>query len=219
MASRLVADRTALLYERYLPRFARGRLLDLGCGQVPLYLIYRSHVTTVTCVDWGRSAHDTAHVDVECDLREPLPLRTGSFDTIILSDVLEHVPDPKHLWGEAARVLADDGHLVASVPFLAWIHEAPHDYYRFTEYALRLFLNQANLEEVILQPVGGAPEVLTDLAAKSVATVPLVGSGVAVAAQAVVEFLGRRSPLSYWSNRSARLFPLGYFLVARRRRR
>jgi len=156
-------------------------------------------------------------VDVECDLRETLPLPAGSFDTIILSDVLEHVPNPEHLWTEMARVLANEGHVLANVPFLAWIHEAPHDYYRFTEYALRFFLYQANLAEVILQPVGGAPEVLTDLVAKSIATVPVVGSGVAVAAQAVIEYLGRRDPLRRWSSQSSRVLPLGYCLVAQKR--
>ena len=36
IGSRLVVSLVAKLYERYLGDYARGRLIDLGCGKVPL---------------------------------------------------------------------------------------------------------------------------------------------------------------------------------------
>ena len=45
-----------------------GYLLDLGCGKVPLYLIYKSHITDSICVDWGNSLHGNDYIDSECDL-------------------------------------------------------------------------------------------------------------------------------------------------------
>src|SRR5688500_9236921 len=73
IGSRLMGDIIASHYGRALPLHARGRLLDLGCGRVPLYATYLPYVDDVTCVDWGNSPHSSPHVDVECDLTQPLP--------------------------------------------------------------------------------------------------------------------------------------------------
>jgi SAM-dependent methyltransferase len=83
-----------------LRHHARGRLVDLGCGTVPLYAAYRPLVSEITCVDWGGSRHGAEHRDVDHDLNEPLPFADASFDTAILSDVLEHVRAPELLLRE-----------------------------------------------------------------------------------------------------------------------
>ena len=145
IGSRLVADRVAACYGEYLPRHARGRLADLGCGSVPLYGSYRTLVSSVTCVDWAHSPHARRHINVEADLGAVLPFADASFDTLILSDVLEHVAEPERLWREMARLLAPGGHAFVNVPFLYGIHEAPHDYYRYTEFALRRLAERAGL--------------------------------------------------------------------------
>lgn len=204
VGTRLVADLVAAAYDAALPRHARGRLLDLGCGKAPLFETYRDRVTDVTCADWGKSLHGGAYLDVECDLTEPLPFREKEFDTILLSDVLEHIPEPLRLWAEMARVLAPGGRILLNVPFLYWLHEQPHDYYRFTEFALRRFAEGAGLAVLELGPVGGWPQVMADLFAKGVAGVPLVGRPLASLAQ----WLARKG------GGKPTAFPLGYFLVA-----
>ncbi|MEX0626072.1 MAG: methyltransferase domain-containing protein [Chloroflexota bacterium] len=213
-ASQLIGDLVAGCYDEALKLYARGALIDLGCGKVPLYEAYRDLVTTNTCVDWARSLHENAFLDLECDLMEPLPFESESFDTIILSDVLEHVPGPAHLWSEMSRILAPNGHILLNVPFLYWLHEEPHDYYRYTEFALRRFASDAGLEVVVLKPIGGTPELLADLAAKHLVRMPIIGRLVAGAIQGgtlafVRTRFGRRA-----SRRSSAKFPLGYFLVA-----
>lgn len=45
-----------------------------------------------------------------------LPFEDGSFDKIVCSEVLEHIPDDKQGIKEMVRVLKDDGTLVISVP-------------------------------------------------------------------------------------------------------
>lgn len=45
-----------------------------------------------------------------------LPFKEASFDKIICSEVLEHVPDDWHTMREMARVLKDEGILAISVP-------------------------------------------------------------------------------------------------------
>lgn len=214
VGSRLVTDLVAGLYDVHLPQYAHGRLVDLGCGKAPLYGSYRALVQTVTCVDWPNSAHMRSYVDYEADLSDLLPFADGMFDTIILSDVLEHVPRPEHLWREMARVLAPGGSVLANVPFMYGVHEAPHDYFRYTEYALRRFAQQVGLEVEVLVPVGASLHVLADLLAKHFARLPLAGAALAIAAQGLVALIDR----SRWGQRIAQRtgarFPLGYFMVA-----
>src|SRR5688572_2754762 len=98
VSSRLNADLVAQCYDENLKAHARGRLLDLGCGAVPLYEVYKERVTAIVCVDWGNTLHNREYVDYELDLTQPLPFGNGVFDTVILADVLEHIPTPELLW-------------------------------------------------------------------------------------------------------------------------
>jgi SAM-dependent methyltransferase len=216
IGSRLVADAVVARYDACLPRFARGRLIDLGCGKVPLYGMYRDLVGDVTCVDWSASHHACPHLDHELDLTKPLPFADASFDTVILSDVLEHVPSPESLWREMARLLAPGGHVVLNVPFMYGIHEAPHDYARYTEFALRRFAQEAGFEVVLLEAVGGSQHVLVDLLSKHLAHVPLLGRPIASLLLAIVSGLDRTAIGRRWTAFSASHFPLGYFMAARR---
>jgi SAM-dependent methyltransferase len=214
VASRLNADLVAAAYEAALPRHAKGRLLDLGCGNIPLYAAYRHLVSECTCVDWGNTAHKNVHLDLECDLSQPLPFADGQFDSIILSDVLEHVPTPEALWREMTRTLAPGGKIILNVPFLYWLHEEPYDFYRYTEFALRRFVEISGLTLVVLRPIGGAPEVLSDVLAKNIVRLPLLGRALAAATQSITYRLVRTRWGKAISEKTAARFPLGYFLVA-----
>ena len=213
VSSRLIADHIAAVYGQYIPQHCRGRLIDLGCGKVPLYEAYRSHVTENICVDWTQSLHGTNHVDVACDLTQPLPFEDSRFDTIILSDVLEHLPQPEHTWEEMRRILTDGGKVLMNVPFFYLLHEQPHDYYRYTEYALRRFA-EPGFRVVLLTQLGGVPEVLTDITAKNVMRFPLVGRPLAATLQGLTWRIGNTRLGRGWSERSSVGFPLGYFMIA-----
>lgn len=210
IGSRLVADLVAASYERHLPQHARGRLLDLGCGKVPLYGAYRALATEVSCVDW----QDDQHVDLVCDLSLPLPLADGAFDTLIVSDVIEHLPDPALAWREMARLLAPGGSLLLNVPFLYPIHAHPHDHFRYTCFALERFARDSGLELRLLEPLGGLIEVLADTFGKVLARLPLLGAPLAAAQQALALSFARSSPGRRLLAATARNYPLGYFLIA-----
>jgi SAM-dependent methyltransferase len=214
VGSRLISDRIAALYQQHLPTYARGHLVDLGCGKAPLYGAYRGFATQVTCVDWPQSPHGDLHVDHAVDLTSALPFAMHAFDTVLLSDVLEHIPAPEPLWSEMARVLAPGGHLILNVPFLYGVHEAPHDYARYTEFALRRFAEGAGFDVLVLKPVGGSLHVLTDLLAKHLAHVPLVGELLAAGVQTLVSLLDHTSLGTRIAERTGSRFPLGYFMVA-----
>ena len=57
ISSRLITDIIAQFYDSRIKTYAKGELLDLGCGNVPLYESYKNYITNNTCVDWGNSLH------------------------------------------------------------------------------------------------------------------------------------------------------------------
>lgn len=214
VGSRLITDLIAGLYDKHLRQYAKGKLLDLGCGKVPLFSAYRDFVTDNICVDWENTKHKDVYHDMECDLAKALPFEDEEFDTIILSDVLEHIFQPERLWKEMRRVLSKNGIVIMNVPFFYCLHERPHDYYRYTEFALRLFVENSGLRLVKLEPIGGTPEILADIFAKHVQFIPFIGSGLAIAIQYITILFVKTNLGKKISERTAQAFPLGYFLIA-----
>lgn len=217
VSSRLAADTVAAFYQRAIPEYARGDLLDLGCGTVPLYGLYSRYVDSATCSDWEYAQSSNPHIDMFVDLNDiPLPIESSSFDTVLLSDVLEHVMSPWELIEEVARILRPGGTLLLNVPFYYLIHSSPYDFHRFTEFALRAMCERAHLDVIELSPTGGAPEVLADVTGKVLANQPGVGRALStafvwMAGPWVRGWLGR-----YLSRSTSSSFPIAYALVARK---
>src|SRR5438876_3557772 len=98
---------------RSLPQAAAW--LDLGCGHesLPSWLhASRRQLNVGHClavgIDQDRAAlrrHCGLSLRVSGDI-ETLPFRDNSFDLVTANTVLEHVRDPRRLFGEIARVLA-----------------------------------------------------------------------------------------------------------------
>jgi SAM-dependent methyltransferase len=84
-----------------------------------------------------------------------LPFDDASFDTVLSNQVGEHVPDPGAFFAELARVLRPGGRLILTVPFSHRIHSEPHDYHRFTKYALAEHARRVRLTVERLTPRGG----------------------------------------------------------------
>ncbi len=214
--SRVVSDQIAQEYERLLPKYAQGKLLDLGCGKVPLYMVYKSLVEEVITLDWADSFHTNEFLDIIHDINEPLPLEGGQFDTVIMSDVLEHIKKPATVMNEIARVLKPGGRLIMNVPFMYWIHEYPHDYHRYTEYALRFYAEESGLEVIELKPVGGLLEIFVDLFGKMVARAPVIGHALVRLAQWKLRVVKKISIINRPAQKSAKLFPQMYVMVCRK---
>lgn len=213
VSSRFICDQVAKKYQEHLGAYASGKLLDLGCGKAPLYILYKELVTEVVCADWGNSPHVNSHVDDFFDLNMKFPYDSDQFDTIILSDVLEHIRYPERTLSEAYRVLKMNGHLFLNVPFYYPIHEGPFDFFRYTEFALRNMVEKAGFRIVHFSYLGGAPEVFTDLLAKLMHYVPVIGVPVSKITQSTSEVLMRSRQGRKLSQRTAKRFPLGYFMV------
>jgi len=214
VGSRLIADIIAGIYDEHLKSHAKGKLLDLGCGKVPLFMAYKDYVTDNICVDWENSLHENKYLDYVCDLTKPLPFDDQVFDTIILSDVLEHIFQPDHLWMEIHRLLSINGKIIMNVPFFYCLHERPYDYFRYTEFALKLFVENSGLRLILIKPIGGAPEILADIIAKHVQFIPFIGNVTAIFIQSMAKHFVNTRIGSGISKKTAQIFPFGYFLIA-----
>ncbi len=210
--SRLMVDRLATVYQRMIRQHATGALVDLGCGAAPLYLEYRELVSGVTLVDWESSAYPNPCIDVHCDLNHEVPLPSACADTVLATDVLEHLYRPEAFLAECARLLRPGGKLLLGVPFLFYVHEAPHDYHRYTEHRLQQLVRGSGLRLVELEPIGGPIDVILDVSAKLASRSAVLramhrlGGG----ALALLSRAWRPDPAL------ARSFPLAYALVATR---
>lgn len=127
-----------------------GRVLDLGCGSKPYQSLFGEGVSSYTGVDIAPGQA----VDMVVAPGQALPFADASFDTVLCTQVLEHVSGLDAALAEIRRVMRPGGVLVASVPFLYHLHGEPHDYRRFTEFGLREALTEG-YEVELIQNVGG----------------------------------------------------------------
>jgi SAM-dependent methyltransferase len=129
-------------------------VLDAGAGE-GRYRRYLDH-THYVAVDYGvgDETWDYAQLDCITDLHH-LPLADGAFDGVVCTQVLEHVRHPEEVIRELARTLRPGGHLFLSAPQGWHQHQKPHDYFRFTSFALDSMFRQANLVPQYIRPMGG----------------------------------------------------------------
>ncbi|HEX3773688.1 MAG TPA: class I SAM-dependent methyltransferase [Polyangiaceae bacterium] len=138
---------------------ARGRLLDVGSGDKPYLEIFAPFVDEYIGVEHEASFEQTSSAghsrgpDVLYD-GEHLPFDSGTFETVLCVQTLEHTPKPQVLVRELARVLRPDGRLLLMAPFSFRLHEEPHDYFRYSPHGLRVLCEEAGLEIERCEPLG-----------------------------------------------------------------
>ncbi|MBW7860044.1 MAG: methyltransferase domain-containing protein [Rhodocyclaceae bacterium] len=133
-------------------RIGHGRVLDIGCASRWVEDILGAHCEYVglDSVATGENLYRT-HPDIFGEA-SCLPFADRSFDYVLLLDVVEHLYFPREALREAARVLRPGGTLMISIPFLYPVHDAPHDFQRYTEHGIRRELFEAGFRVLDLRP-------------------------------------------------------------------
>lgn len=138
--------------QQSIPQYAKGAVLDIGCGNKPYEEMFAGKINSYTGCDVVQS--DKNKVDVICPATD-LKFPNEKFDTVFTTQVIEHVDDPAKMLGEANRVLNMGGHLILSAPFCWELHEEPYDFYRYSKYGLKAMLEKAGFEVLDIKPNGG----------------------------------------------------------------
>ncbi len=133
---------------------AGARLLDAGAGEGQYARLFRLQRYVGVDLAVGDAGWDYSGLDAVADLAA-LPFRAGVFDAAINVVTLEHVREPVMVLGEIARTLRPGGRLLLVVPHEWEVHQAPHDYFRYTRHGVKHLLEQAGLAAGEIRPVGG----------------------------------------------------------------
>jgi SAM-dependent methyltransferase len=138
----------------HLARAMSGNVvIDVGCGQQP-YRPYLRGFKRYIGFDSIDAPDRGANPDVLGDALA-LPFASGCADGILCTEVIEHVTDPAGMLSEFARVLGPEGSVLLTSPFTWHLHDEPHDYWRFTEFGLRLLFERAGFRVMALRPTNG----------------------------------------------------------------
>ena len=162
--------------EQLVPH-ARGVLLDVGTSERPYGELFDGRVERYIGLDyppalldkqpalWSILDRACRSVDVFGDGNR-LPFAEASVDTVLSTEVLEHLPEPRVAVREMARVLRPGGRLLLTVPFLQPLHELPSDYYRYTPSALEDMVVEAGLQPESIVPRGNFASAIGALCAQ-----------------------------------------------------
>jgi len=143
---------------RFLVRAGRavqpGELvLDAGAGRAQYRELF-SHARYETADFLAVKGKTYAQPDYVCDLAE-IPVEDARFDHVVLTQVLEHLPEPATVLAELHRVLKPGGRLWLTAPLFYAEHEAPYDFYRYTRFGLRHLLEGAGFEVLEMEWMEG----------------------------------------------------------------
>ncbi len=135
-------------------RWARGKMLDIGCGVKPYEGMFAPYVDEHVGLDHADTQHSSNAVDIEATAYD-IPVADETFDTVLCSMVLEHLEEPGDALREAQRVLKPGGSAIYMAPFIWHLHEEPRDFFRYSKYGLTHLFEKAGFEVSELIPLSG----------------------------------------------------------------
>jgi len=128
------------------------KLLDAGAGEMP-YKKYFPQTDYESC-DFCKLDEYRYKVDFTCDLQN-IPRENETYDTILCTQVLEHVPEPQKVINEFHRILKKQGKLFLTVPQGWKLHQEPYHFFNYTSYGIKYIAEKAGFKVIYIKEKGG----------------------------------------------------------------
>ena len=177
--------RSALKHLRIIEqRTAKGRLLDVGCGEGDFLLTAsRRGWTELAGLDIsaaaGRSASTVA--EIQCGTISDCMMKPNSFDVVTLFDSIEHLPDPgtelrriRALLRPGALLYAitpDASGLIARMMRRYWFQLKPGEHlFLYSRRSIRRLLEESGFHDIEIEGSGGkylTPQYVAEILAKT----------------------------------------------------
>ena len=118
----------------------KGKVLDFGCGNKPFKELIPAE--EYIGVDYNAEGKD---VDIVYNGIK-LPFDDNTFDSIISTEVFEHIFNLNDIIKELHRVLKPGGNMLITIPFAWEEHDMPFDYARYTTKGIENILTKAGFK-------------------------------------------------------------------------
>ncbi|MFT6202501.1 MAG: SAM-dependent methyltransferase [Spirosomataceae bacterium] len=133
--------------------YIEGATLDFGCGSKPYeHLFFKNTEYIGVDIEITGHNHKNSKVDVYFDGIN-LPFENSKFQSVVCSEVLEHVFEPIEVLAEIHRVMKPDGYILLTVPFTFEEHEEPFDYARYSSFGVKYLLESNGFKIIQLNKI------------------------------------------------------------------
>lgn len=142
-------------FAAYFASLPKGEcIIDYGSGDRPMEAMLKTKFDKYVAADYmpANMAHTKRPDIIITD--DSIDVKSDTADCVVLTEVMEHLYNPKAVLQEIYRVLKPGGTLIGTVPFALGEHEQPYDFHRYTSFCLRKMFEEAGLEIVHLDYVG-----------------------------------------------------------------
>lgn len=131
-----------------------SKILDVGAGQCQYkkHFLHAQYNSQDLCV--GDENWDYSCIDIKSEIYS-IPVEDESFDYLLCTQVLEHLKYPELAFKEFNRILRGGGELFLTVPLVWAEHQKPHDYFRYTQFALKMLAESHGFEVILMEKEGG----------------------------------------------------------------
>jgi SAM-dependent methyltransferase len=133
---------------------ADARVLDAGAGEGQYAHFFDQHRYVGVDLAVGDPGWDYSRLDATADL-SALPFRKCVFDAALHIVTIEHLSEPACALAEISRTLAPKAPLLLVAPFEWEVHQAPHDYFRYTRHGLEYLLKKTGYDSIEIRAAGG----------------------------------------------------------------
>jgi SAM-dependent methyltransferase len=126
-------------------------VVDVGCGKAP----HHKHITYEKYI--GVDIEDRGGVPdvVIADVNNGIPLPDATANLVICTETLEHTKKPHFVVSELYRITKRGGTVLLTAPMVWPVHEAPYDFFRYTNFGMEYLFKEAGFTEVRIQPSNG----------------------------------------------------------------